>query len=258
MKYKERVVLVTGSTRGIGRGIALAFAREGACVAINGSNINLCDKVVGEVNELGGTAIAVPGDVSETEVVRNIFNKIIKQFNKIDILVNNAGVIYVVDVIHTTDEQWDRTFAVNCRGVFLCSREAIGQMLKQKYGKIINIASNQGKTGFAKYAHYAASKFAVIGFTQSLSRELAPLGINVNAVCPGVVDTDMMEGELEIWSKIEKKSTEELRKFFLDMIPLQRYETPEDVAKLVLFLASEEASYITGQAYNISGGLEVH
>ena len=206
MKFKKRVVLVTGSTRGIGRGIALAFAREGACVAINGSNVNLCDMVAGEVNDLGGTGLAVPGDVSDTNVVKGIFTKIIKRFNTIDILVNNAGVIYVADVIDTTDEQWDRTFAGNCRGVFLCSREVIGQMIKQKYGKIINIASNQGKSGFAKYAHYAASKFAVIGFTQSLSKELASFGINVNAVCPGVVDTDMMDEELKIWSKIEKKS----------------------------------------------------
>ena len=258
MKYKNKVVFVTGSTRGIGRGIAHAFAKEGARVAVNGTKADLCQSVVAEVNNLGGEGLAVPGDVSLTESVKSMFDQIIDRYKKIDILVNNAGVIYVADVIDTTDEQWDRTFSVNCRGVFLCTREAIRHMVKCKSGKIISISSNQGKTGFPKYAHYAASKFALIGFTHSLSRELAPFGINVNAVCPGVVDTDMMDGELEIWAKIENKSIEELRQRFLDDIPLQRYETPEDVAKLVLFLASEEASYITGQAYNISGGLEVH
>jgi len=131
-------------------------------------------------------------------------------------------------------------------------------MVERKSGKIINVASQLGKTGVARYTHYCASKFAVVGFTQALAKELAPYGINVNAVCPGIVDTDMMDEELEVLKKITAKSEEELRKDFLNMIPLGRYETPEDVAHLVLFLASEGAAYMTGQSINVTGGVEVH
>lgn len=258
MSFKDKVVLVTGSTRGIGRGIALAFAREGANIAINGTNGDLCKKVVEEVRREGGEGVDVPGDVSKTDVVKEIFQKVVKKFNYIDILVNNAGIIYIADCVSTSDEQWDRTMDVNCRGVFLCSREAAKHMIKRKTGKIINLSSQLGKTGVAKYTHYCASKFAVIGFTQALALELAPFGVNVNAVCPGIVDTDMFDDELKVLKDLNGKSEEDLRKDFLEMIPLGRYETPEDVANLVLFLASEKASYITGQSFNVTGGVELH
>ena len=258
LKFKGKAVLVTGSTRGIGRGIALAFARDGAMVGVNGTKSDLCQKVAKEVNSFGGKGLAVPGDISNTAAVKTIFKKIIRDFGHLDILVNNAGIIYVVDCMDTKDDQWDRTMAVNCRGVFLCSREAARHMVERKTGKIINIASQLGKSGVAKYTHYCASKFSVVGFTQALAKELAPYSINVNAVCPGIVNTDMMDEEIEIFTKVTGKCEDELRKEFLNMIPLGRYETPDDVANLVLFLASEGAAYITGQSINVTGGVEVH
>jgi NAD(P)-dependent dehydrogenase (short-subunit alcohol dehydrogenase family) len=258
MIFQDKVVLVTGSTRGLGKGIALAFAREGARVAVNGTKSQLCEKMAGEVSTSGGKGLSVPGDVSNADVVKDIFHQVISAFGQLDILVNNAGIIYVVSCMETTDEQWDRTMAVNCRGVFLCAREASRHMVERKAGKIINIASQLGKTGVALYSHYCASKFAVIGFTQSLALELAPHGINVNAVCPGIADTDMMDEELEVLKKVRGKSEKELRDEFLGVIPLGRYETPGDVANLVLFLSSEGASYMTGQSINVTGGVEVH
>ncbi len=258
MRFSDRVVFVTGSTRGIGRGIADAFALEGATVAINGSKADACERVSEEIRSRGGRSLAVHGDVSDGESVRNMFGKITDEYGRLDVLVNNAGVIYVANCVDTTDEQWDRTFAVNCRGVFLCSREAARIMMEQKSGRVVNVASQMGKTGWPLYSHYCASKFAVVGFTQSLSRELAPYGVTVNAVCPGVVDTDMMKEELEVLTALENKSEAQIRDELHELIPLRRYETPEDVAHLVLFLASTEGSYITGQAYNITGGIEVH
>ncbi len=258
MNFQDKVVLVTGSTRGLGKGIAMAFAREGASVAINGTKEDLCGKVADEVKSAGGKGIAVPGDISDTKVVKSIFRQVFDKFDHLDILVNNAGIIYIADCADTSDEQWDRTMAVNCRGVFLCSREAARHMKERKSGKIINLASMLGKTGAGMYSHYCASKFAVVGFTQSLAKELAPLGINVNAVCPGIADTDMMDEELVVLKKLRNKSEQELRKEFLGTIPLGRYETETDVANLTLFLASEQASYITGQSINVTGGIEAH
>ncbi len=258
MTFKNKVVLITGGTRGIGRGIVHALAREGATIAVNGTREHLCHLVVREIEKIGGDGIAVPGDISKTDMVQAIFRKVIERFGHLDILVNNAGVIYVANCVDTTDEQWDHTMNVNCRGVFLCSREAAYHMLERKRGKIINISSQLGKTGMARWTHYCASKFAVIGFTQALAKELAPHGINVNAVCPGIVDTDMMKEELVVLEKLEGKTEAQLRQFFLDMIPLGRYETPDDIANLILFLASEKADYITGQSINVTGGVEVH
>ena len=258
MRFANKVVLVTGATRGIGKGIALAFGREGAIVAVNGTKKALAESVAAELDRAGGRGLPVPGDVSEPQAVKAIFRQLRKHAGEIDILVNCAGIIYVADCVDTTDEQWDRTMSVNCRGLFLCSREALRDMMARKSGTIINVSSQLGKTAAARYSHYCASKFAVIGFTQAVAREAAPYGITVNAVCPGVVDTDMMAEELAVLQRLTGKSEAVLRQEFLDMIPLGRYETPEDVADLVLFLASPQASYITGQAINISGGVEVH
>jgi meso-butanediol dehydrogenase/(S,S)-butanediol dehydrogenase/diacetyl reductase len=257
-EFKGKVVLVTGSGRGIGRGIALAFARGGASVAVNGLNAERCRAVCREVEEAGGRVLEAPGDVSDTAAVAGIFTKLIDEFGKIDILVNNAGICYVAELVDTTDEQWDRTMAVNCRSMFLCSREAVRHMKKAGRGKIVNLASQLGKNGVPYYTHYCASKFAVVGFTQSLGREVAKLGINVNAVCPGNVDTDMTAGEIVVLEKLTGKSKDTIRKELTDTVPLGRLEAPDDVANLVLFLASQKADYMTGQAINITGGLEVH
>jgi NAD(P)-dependent dehydrogenase (short-subunit alcohol dehydrogenase family) len=257
-EFKDKAVLVTGSGRGIGRGIALAFGREGAAVAVNGLNAERCRAVCREVEKAGGRGLAAPGDVSETVVVAEIFKKLIDEFGKIDILVNNAGICYVAELVDTTDEQWDRTMAVNMRSMFLCSREAVRFMKKAGKGKIVNLSSALGKTGAPYYTHYCASKFAVVGFTQALGREVAGRGINVNAVCPGAVDTDMTAGEIVVLEKLRGKRKETIRKELTDAVPIGRLENPEDVANLVLFLASERADYMTGQAVNITGGFEVH
>ena len=258
MEFKDKVVLVTGSGRGIGRGIALAFARQGATVAVNGVRDESCRAVAAEVDRAGGKGIAVPGDVSDAASVKKIFQTIVDTRGRLDVLVNNAGIIYVVNLVDTTDEQWDRTMAVNCRAVFLCAREAVRLMMKAGKGKIINLASQLGKTGAPLFTHYCASKFAVVGFTQALSKEVARHRINVNAVCPGNVDTDMTASEIDVFEKITGKSRETIRQELTDMVPLGRLETPDDVASLVLFLASEKADYMTGQSINITGGLEVH
>ena len=257
-EFKDKAVLVTGSGRGIGRGIALAFAREGASVAVNDLNAESCRAVCREVDKAGGRGLEAPGDVSDAAAVSGIFAKLIDGFGKIDILVNNAGICYVAEIVDTTDEQWDRTMAVNIRSMFLCSREAVRRMKKAGKGKIVNLASQLGKTGVPYYTHYCASKFAVVGFTQALGREVAKHGINVNAVCPGNVDTDMTAGEIVVLEKLTGKSKDTIRKELTDMVPLGRLENPGDVANLVLFLASERADYMTGQAVNITGGLEVH
>ncbi len=258
MEFKGSNVLVTGATRGIGRGIALAFAAEGACVAINGTRSDLAERVAEEVGKAGGEGLAVPGDVSRSEDVLRIFRRIREVWGEIDVLVNCAGIIFVADCVETTDEQWDRTMEVNCRGAFLCCREALRGMIRRKSGCIVNISSQLGKTAAARYSHYCASKFAVIGFTQAIAREVASLGIRVNAVCPGAAETDMMAGELEVLVKLTGKTSAQLGQEFRDAIPLGRYAEPGDIAPVVLFLASRRASYMTGQALNATGGAEVH
>jgi NAD(P)-dependent dehydrogenase (short-subunit alcohol dehydrogenase family) len=257
-EFKDKVVLVTGSGRGIGRGIALAFAREGASVAVNGLDAERCRAVCREVEKAGGRGLSAPGDVSDAAAVSGIFAKLVDGFGKIDILVNNAGICFVAEIVDTTDEQWDRTMVVNVRSMFLCSREAVRLMKKAGEGKIVNLSSALGKTGAPYYTHYCASKFAVVGFTQALGRETAKHGINVNAVCPGAVDTDMTREELVTLEKLRGKSKQAIWKELTDAVPLGRLETPEDVANLVLFLASDKACYMTGQAVNVTGGFEVH
>jgi meso-butanediol dehydrogenase/(S,S)-butanediol dehydrogenase/diacetyl reductase len=257
-EFKDKAVLVTGAGRGIGRGIALAFAREGAAVAVNSLTAENCRAVRLEVERIGARGFEAPGDVSDAASVARIFARLGGEFGKIDILVNNAGICHVAELVDTTDEQWDRTMAVNVRSMFLCSREAVRLMKRAGKGKIVNLASQLGKTGAPYYTHYCASKFAVIGFTQALGREVAKFKINVNAVCPGPVDTDMTAGEIVVLEKLTGKGGETIMKELTDSIPLGRLEYPEDVANLVLFLASAKADYMTGQAVNITGGLEVH
>jgi NAD(P)-dependent dehydrogenase (short-subunit alcohol dehydrogenase family) len=257
-EFRDKTVLVTGAGRGIGREIALSFAREGAAVAVNSLTAERCRAVRLEVERAGARGFEAPGDVSDAQTVARIFAKLDGEFGKIDILVNNAGICHVAELVETTDEQWDRTMAVNIRSMFLCSREAVRRMKAAGRGKIVNLSSQLGKTGAPFYTHYCASKFAVVGFTQALGREVAKLKINVNAVCPGPVDTDMTAGEIAVLETLTGKSGDAIRKELTDSIPLGRLEHPEDVANLVLFLASSRADYMTGQAVNITGGLEVH
>lgn len=255
MKLQGNVALVTGAGRGIGRGIALRLAQDGADVVVNDVNLENVNKVAEEIKLLGRKSLAIVADVSKGNEVYGMVDQVVAEFGKIDIMVANAGIAQVKLVVELTEEDWDRVFAVNARGVFLCDQAAAKQMIKQKSGKIINCASIAGHSGFSMLAHYSATKFAVVGFTQALAKELGPYGITVNAYCPGIVGTDM-------WDLIDEKMGQylglpkgETIKKYSELITLGRVETPEDVACLVSYLASSDADYMTGQSINICGGI---
>ncbi|KJR49156.1 2,3-butanediol dehydrogenase, S-alcohol forming, (S)-acetoin-specific [Desulfosporosinus sp. I2] len=255
MKLKGKVAIVTGAGRGIGRGIAIRLAQDGAEVVVNDINSETVNKVVKEIEALGRKALAIVADVSNGPAVYAMVEKVVAEFGKLDIMVANAGIAQVKQAIEITEEDWDRIFAVNAKGIFLCDQAAAKQMIKQKRGKIINCASIAGHSGFGLLSSYSATKFAVVGFTQALAKELGPYGINVNAYCPGIVGTDMwdlIDEKMGIYLDLPKGET--LKKFS-ELITLGRVETPEDVACLVSYLASADADYMTGQAINICGGV---
>lgn len=268
-----KVALVTGAggKNGIGRAIATRLAKEGADVAVNDITEHpyAADEkewqglpdVVHEIKALGRRAISVVADVSDTRQVAEMVDKTVAHFGKIDILVNNAGTKADKDrvpVIDLAEADWDRVQRVNVKGVFLCSQAVARHLVKQGTGgKIINISSVTGKQGSARYAAYSASKFAVIGFTQSLAHELAPHGVNVNAICPSLVDTERV-GHLAAALMPEDLSPEEQRAEFARRnaasVPLGRLAEGTDVAKMAAFLASDEAAYLTGLAVTVAGG----
>jgi len=236
----RKVVLITGATRGIGRAIALGFAEEGAVIGVNGRNEALIREVSQKIEDLGGKAVDCRADVSDSKQVAQMAENFLKQTGRIDVLVNNAGMYEIVSFRDLTEERWDRVMAINLKGTFNCTKAFIETMIEQGQGKIINLGSIAGKTGSAMpLCHYAASKAGVICFTKSIATEMAPHGINVNCVCPGVIDTDMTVDIVE-----EKRG----------LIPLGIGE-PEDVANAVLFLASDKADYITGEIIDVNGGL---
>ena len=239
MDFAGKVVLVTGATKGIGRAIALAFAREGAFVAVNGRNEERITQVAQEVEAVGGSAMGVRADVGDSVQVGEMVGEVLRRMKRIDVLVNNAGIYEIVSIREMTEERWDRVMRTNLKGTYNCTKAVIETMIEQRYGKIINIGSSSGKTGsILPLAHYAASKAGVICFTKSMARELAPHMINVNCVCPGVIETDMTVDIVD-----EKR----------EQIPLGIGQ-PEDVANAVLFLASDEAKYITGEIMDVDGG----
>lgn len=210
-------------------------------------------------NQFGGKYVSFKVDVRVESQVEQMVQAAVRWFGHLDILCANAGVATMNWVVDLTEEDWDYNMDVNAKGVFLCCKHAARQMIKQGGGgKIINTASMAGKTGYVLEAHYSASKFAVVGFTQTLADELAKYKINVNAVCPGLVETSMQARELVWESKLRGTTPEALKKKMIEMTPLGRIEQPEDVAKLVVFLASEESDFMTGQAINVTGGIEKH
>jgi meso-butanediol dehydrogenase/(S,S)-butanediol dehydrogenase/diacetyl reductase len=237
-----------------------ALATEGANVLVADINEESAKQVSAELSGLGGTKhAAFKVDVRMEAQVEQMVNFAVRTFGRLDILCANAGVATMNWVVDLTEEDWDYNMDVNAKGVFLCCKHAARQMIRQgDGGKIINTASMAGKTGYVLEAHYSASKFAVVGFTQTLADELAKYKINVNAVCPGLVETSMQARELVWESKLRGTTPEELKKKMIEMTPLGRIEQPEDVAKLVVFLASEESDFMTGQAINITGGIEKH
>ena len=257
MRLKDKVVGVTGAAMGMGKCIAETLAAEGAIVAVTDLNDVLASKVAQEICKSGGTAEAWKLDVAKRDEIRSVIQKISNQFGKIDIWVNNAGVSTMKPFFDLNDHDWDYLHEVNGSGVFFCSQTVAKYMVEQGHGgKIINIASMAGKRGGnAEYfAHYVYTKFGVIGLTQAMAKELATYKITVNAVCPGYVSTPMQERELVWEAKLRGISPESVKKSYIDDTPLGRLEYPEDIAKVVLFLASDDSDFITGEAINVNGG----
>jgi 3-oxoacyl-[acyl-carrier protein] reductase len=241
------VSLVTGARRGIGRVIALRLARLGP-VALNDipQGRDELEQVAGEVRAAGATALVAPGDVTSGAEVEQVVKRVVEEFGRVDVLVNNAGITRDGLLVRMTDEQWRSVLEVNLTGAFLCSRAAAKVMIRQRSGRIINMASVVGVMGNAGQANYAASKAGLIGLTKSLARELAPRGIAVNAVAPGFIVSPMTEA-----------LSEEAKQKLFSLIPLGRLGMAEDVAEVVAFLASPASSYITGQVVQVDGGMHM-
>ena len=244
MTSAGRVALVTGASQGIGRACALKLAQSGATLALAARNQEKLKQLAGELEAIGSKPAAFPMDVSDEEQVKSAFKAVLAQFGKIDILVNNAGVTRDGLAMRMSVEDWDTVINTNLRGAFNCTQAIIRAMIKQRTGRIINITSVIGLIGNAGQTNYAASKAGLIGFTKSLARELASRNITVNAIAPGFITTDMTAG-----------LSDEIKKTIQSRIPLGKTGAPEDVASATAFLASAEASYITGQVLCVDGGM---
>jgi len=244
MRLKDRVALITGAGRGIGRAIALAFAKEGADIVVADVNKVDSEKTCLDIEALGRRSLALELDVTNFAKVEEGINKILDKLGKVDILVNNAGITKDNLMLRMGDADWDAVINVNLKGTFNCSKAVSRVMMKQRYGKIVNIASIIGIIGNAGQANYAASKAGIIALTKTTAKEFASRNINVNAVAPGFIQTEMTA-----------KLSEDVRSKMLSFIPLNRMGSPDDVANVCLFLASEDANYITGQTVVVDGGM---
>ena len=244
MRLKDKVALITGGARGIGRAIGLTFAREGADIAVADVNLEIAQQTVLEIQSLGRKAMALEMDVTNYEKVEEGVNKILDKMGKVDILVNNAGITKDNLLLRMSQADWDAVINVNLKGTFNCIKAVSKPMIKQRSGRIISIASIIGLMGNPGQANYAASKAGIIALTKTVAKELASRNVNANAVAPGFIQTEMTA-----------KLPEDVKKKMLEAIPLAKLGTPQDVANICLFLASDEASYITGQVITIDGGM---
>jgi 3-oxoacyl-[acyl-carrier protein] reductase len=245
MSLMNKVSIVTGGAQGLGKAIVLELARKGSHLVVGDVNLEAAQRVTEEVHALGRRSLALRVDVSNARDVTEMADRVVKEFGRIDILVNNAGICQVISIELMTEEDWDRVMNVNLKGVFLSSRAVMGVMKKQRSGRIVNMGSVAGKVGgIATGANYSVSKAGVMCFTKALARELAPYGVTVNAVAPGVIETDMTRG-----------ITQGDFTNYLKTIPLGTIGSAEDVSHAVAFLVSDEARYITGEILDVNGGM---
>ncbi len=246
MRLKNKIALVTGSSRGVGRSVALGFAKDGADLIVNyTSNEKAADEVVDAIKAMGRNAFAVKADVAQKSEAQGLVNAAIDRFGRLDILVNNAGFTRPALMVKMTEEQWDQVVDIHLKGAFLCSQAAALHMKEQKSGKIINVTSVAGLVGTVGQINYSAAKGGILSMTKSIARELARYGICANVISLGIVATDMTE-------KI--RTDEKLREIYMNRILLRRFAEPEDIAPAFVFLASDESSYITGQLLCVDGG----
>lgn len=244
MDLSTRVAVVTGSGRGIGREIAIALAEHGASIVISDIDPETAEQAAADIKGKGGESIAVAADITDQTQVAHLTDQAMSAFGRVDILVNNAGITRDTLLMRMSATDWDQVLTTNLKGAFLCTQAMVRHMLKQRWGRIINIASVVGLIGNAGQANYAAAKAGLIGLTKTTAREVASRGLTANAVAPGFIDTDMT-----------RALSDATREAFLMQIPLGSAGTPKDVANAVVFLASEEARYITGQVLNVDGGM---
>jgi NAD(P)-dependent dehydrogenase (short-subunit alcohol dehydrogenase family) len=251
-----KIALITGGGRGIGRAIALSFARHGASIAVAARTAEQVEQVAAEIGNgaIGNGAIALVCDVSDPKSVTHMFDETRARLGDVDILVNNAGIAETATLVGTSDSLWARHLAINLSGTFYCTRAALPAMLKKNWGRVINIASIAGKSGAPYIAAYSASKHGVIGLTRSAALEVAAAGITVNAICPGYVDTEMVARGIEKITSRTRRSAEEALDTIKTLSPQNRLATVEEVAAVALLLASEEGRGINGQGINIDGG----
>jgi len=258
MKLRGKVAVVTGGGGGIGAAICRALAEAGAPVAVCDARMDAARTVAGDIRARGGSADSWSFDVSDRAAVEKAADAIEDAFGELDIWVNNAGISRIIPFLDCSDEIWDLTISVNLKGAFIGCQAAIRRMLSRGRGAIINMSSQSGKTGNSHYAAYCASKFGVIGLTQSLAVEFARSGIRINAICPGVVFTALWEGMVDDYARKKNMQPGDVKPYMESKIPMGRLCTPDDVARAVVFLASDDAAYITGQAINLSGGSVMH
>ncbi len=245
MELRDKIALVTGASRGIGRAVAFELASRGAFVIINyAQNESAAREVLSEIENSGGKGLVCQFDVSDFLKVQDEINRIGEELGGLHILVNNAGITKDGLLLRMREEDWDSVFSVNLKGIFNCTRAAAKIMIKQRFGRIINVTSVTGEAGNVGQANYSAAKAGIIGFTKSAAKELGSRGITVNAVSPGFIETDMTRG-----------LSQSVREKYIEGIPLGRFGLPEEVAKVVAFLASDDASYITGEVVRVNGGL---
>lgn len=252
--FEDQVVLITGAGRGLGRHMALAFADSGADLIIAARNEGEIEEVAAAVKEKGRQVMTSATDVSQYSAVETLVENARERFGRIDVLVNNAGVVLAKPIHSLTEKDWDYTFDVNVKGMFFTTKLVSELMIERRKGKIINVSSLAGKVGYPLLSAYCASKFAAVGLTQAAAAELAAYNIQVNAVCPGLMETGFSEDVFEDMSRYLARSADDIKSSTIAGVPAGRSADLDEVANTVMFLASEEAGYISGEAINLSGG----